>query len=97
MPKCQNHLCHCSTLKDQVLVDLPGNRLSLRGDVLLKCYEPCSSTSSKENGRSLTGEKRLLFQCQFNTCALGLDALAQPPKVALPKEELDFVCHGSPI
>jgi hypothetical protein len=64
-------------------VDLSTNRLSLRGDVLLKCYEP-----SKEGT-----EKNLLFQCQFNTCALGLDSLALP-KVAFQKEDLDCIFNS---
>ena len=42
---------------------------------------------------SQQSEKNLLFQCQFNTCALGLEAMAVP-KVVFHKEQLDFIGKG---
>uniref|UniRef100_A0A183CE83 Phosphatase tensin-type domain-containing protein n=1 Tax=Globodera pallida TaxID=36090 RepID=A0A183CE83_GLOPA len=70
-------------LGEHSAVGLPDGALSLRGDVLLKCCVPSSDGL----------EKQLLFQCQFNTCALNLDAL-DSPKLNLYKEELDYLFDG---
>ncbi|KAL3108555.1 hypothetical protein niasHT_015477 [Heterodera trifolii] len=69
------------SLTDHSVVSLAESALSLRGDVLLKC---CGVPSL--NG----AEKQLLFQCQFNTCALSLEAL-DSPKLRFFKDDLDYV------
>uniref|UniRef100_A0A7E4VWX2 Phosphatase tensin-type domain-containing protein n=1 Tax=Panagrellus redivivus TaxID=6233 RepID=A0A7E4VWX2_PANRE len=65
------------TAKSSVTIDVDQG-LSLRGDVLVKCFEKRS-----------TEERTLLFQCQFNTCALDLSSSA--PNVYFYKEELDLI------
>uniref|UniRef100_A0A914Z326 C2 tensin-type domain-containing protein n=1 Tax=Panagrolaimus superbus TaxID=310955 RepID=A0A914Z326_9BILA len=54
------------------------NGLSLRGDVLVKCFEKRSGS-----------ERSLVFQCQFNTCALDLET--QRPILHFYREELDLI------
>uniref|UniRef100_A0A914C5M0 Tensin n=2 Tax=Acrobeloides nanus TaxID=290746 RepID=A0A914C5M0_9BILA len=66
------------TLKEVSRVDLENGGLSLRGDVLVKCFEKSSSQ-----------DRILLFQCQFNTCALNLDPTS--PILRFFKDELDLI------
>ena len=61
---------------------MPGNKQSLRGDVLLKCYQSTTIINNNIN------EKQLLFQCQFNTCAIGIECF-NIPKIFFTKMELD--------
>ncbi|KAI6230545.1 hypothetical protein M3Y99_01047900 [Aphelenchoides fujianensis] len=46
-------------------LDFGDEGLSLRGDLLVKCFEKTGGTA---NGA--VDDRHLLFQCQFNTCAL---------------------------
>uniref|UniRef100_A0A1I8BIR6 Phosphatase tensin-type domain-containing protein n=1 Tax=Meloidogyne hapla TaxID=6305 RepID=A0A1I8BIR6_MELHA len=71
---------HKRILKENTLIEMTGNtKQSLRGDVLLKCYQIIDNN-----------EKQLLFQCQFNTCALGIECL-NIPKIFFTKMELDSI------
>lgn len=65
------------SIKSQAQIEIE-NGLSLRGDVLVKCFEKRSSS-----------ERSLVFQCQFNTCALDLDP--RNPVLHFYREELDLV------
>lgn len=67
-----------SNLKEVSRVDLENGGLSLRGDVLVKCFE-----------KSTSQERVLLFQCQFNTCALDLDQTN--PILRFFHDELDLI------
>ncbi|CAK5080646.1 unnamed protein product [Meloidogyne enterolobii] len=69
-------------LKEYTLIEMPGNKQSLRGDVLLKCYQSTTIINNNIN------EKQLLFQCQFNTCAIGIECF-NIPKIFFTKIELD--------
>jgi hypothetical protein len=54
--------------------------ISLRGDLLVKCFEKSS------NGNN--DDRLLLFQCQFNTCALELPL--NQPQLVFYKPEMDL-------
>lgn len=63
--------------------------IQLRGDVLVKCFEVESANIKDGNARG-----NLLFQCQFNTCALDLEAGVKAEKITFFKEELDMIFSG---
>uniref|UniRef100_A0AC35TMP4 C2 tensin-type domain-containing protein n=1 Tax=Rhabditophanes sp. KR3021 TaxID=114890 RepID=A0AC35TMP4_9BILA len=69
-------------MKDEVTLNIEGG-LGLRGDVLLKCFTINKESSDKQKERSL------LFQCQFNTCAIDFNEVNN--LLRFYKEELDFV------
>lgn len=70
--------------KHTVSVDLTS-ALALRGDILLKCF-------LKTRGLHCN---RLLFRCQFNTCALKVEEKPDIVNtIVYNKHELDEACHG---
>ncbi|CAD5205341.1 unnamed protein product [Bursaphelenchus okinawaensis] len=65
------------------IVNFGEEGLSLRGDFLVKCF-------AKPNDKTQeTDDRQLLFQCQFNTCALELDP--RLPQLAFYGNDLDLV------
>uniref|UniRef100_A0A0K0FU84 Phosphatase tensin-type domain-containing protein n=1 Tax=Strongyloides venezuelensis TaxID=75913 RepID=A0A0K0FU84_STRVS len=67
--------------KEEICINIDGG-LSLRGDILLKCF------AINENGDEKK-ERNLLLQCQFNTCAIDFKEINS--KLRFYKDELDFV------
>ncbi|CAD5208535.1 unnamed protein product [Bursaphelenchus xylophilus] len=59
--------------------------LSLRGDFLVKCF----AKPSEKSADSALDDRQLLFQCQFNTCALELDP--RLPQLSFHSSDLDLV------
>jgi hypothetical protein len=63
---------------------LSEDGLSLRGDLLVKCFEkPQNAVNGNGND-----DRLLLFQCQFNTCALELPP--NQPQLVFYKPEMDL-------
>ncbi|CEF68330.1 SH2 domain and PTB/PI domain and Pleckstrin homology-like domain and Tensin phosphotyrosine-binding domain and Tensin phosphatase, C2 domain-containing protein [Strongyloides ratti] len=73
--------------KEEICINIDGG-LSLRGDILLKCFE------INENGDEKK-ERNLLLQCQFNTCAIDFKEINN--KLRFYKEELDFAFMDSSV
>lgn len=60
----------------------------VRGDVLLRCYTRSSPTSIHTNSAFAKGERKLLFSCQFHTCAVS------DFTIIFTKYDLDEACNG---
>ncbi|KAI1729705.1 c2 domain of PTEN tumor-suppressor protein [Ditylenchus destructor] len=77
-------------LKDSTSLELSSinsGPMSLKGDVLIKCFQiPNSETEGHQNK-----EWQLLFQCQFNTCALDFGKSVKMEKLTFYKEEIDLI------
>lgn len=76
-----------------------GEGLSLRGDVLLKCFrqDPIQRDGKKGRRRLAVADsqqspcddrRQLLFQCQFNTCSM---SEGERRRLGFHKEELDLI------
>uniref|UniRef100_A0A0N4Z2P3 Phosphatase tensin-type domain-containing protein n=1 Tax=Parastrongyloides trichosuri TaxID=131310 RepID=A0A0N4Z2P3_PARTI len=68
-------------VRDEICISIDGG-LSLRGDILLKCF------AIQENGDEKK-ERNLILQCQFNTCAIDFKDIDN--RLRFYKEELDFI------
>lgn len=86
-----NHIFNIFTIyfsKTQVnqgTLNFGDEGLSLRGDLLIKCF----LKPSEKNPNAALDDRQLLFQCQFNTCALELDP--RQPQLTFHRAELDLV------
>lgn len=58
-------------------------RLALRGDVLVRAYRRPAQAQSH------SGQRQLVFACQFHTCAVADHTLS------FTKQQLDHAVHGN--
>lgn len=69
----------------------PGG-VAVRGDVLLRCYSrPSPAATLPPDPILARQQRRLLFSCQFHTCAVADYTLI------FTKNELDHACYGKLI
>ncbi|XP_077290561.1 focal adhesion protein tensin isoform X2 [Arctopsyche grandis] len=61
--------------------------VAVRGDVLLRCYTRPPPLASQSNSSLNKNERRLLFSCQFHTCAVS------DFTIIFTKNDLDHACN----
>lgn len=62
--------------------------VAVRGDVLLRCYTRPHPLASHAGSPLNKNERRLLFSCQFHTCAVS------DFTIIFTKNDLDYACNG---